>query len=180
MRFRDSLGLATLIGGFLLTVAGVLMLFFPAELMGGLAVWWPAGLIALGALLLSLVAFRKGSPGALFNGLLLALTGVFVLVLNTGLLPPELTLKELWPVFMGIVGVSLIPYGARYRRTVRVTLVIPGLFLLFLMVVFLLFSLSVVEGSLTEFVGRWWPLILVLMGVSLMTVAWLRDSRPRT
>lgn len=179
MKVRDSIGLATLVGGLILTVAGLLLLVFPEHLLTTFAVWWPSALFVVGVLFLFQALFRGGSPGALFNGLLLTLTGVFILVLNTNLLPPGLTLKELWPVFMGIVGVSLIPYGARYRRTIRVTLVIPGLFLLFLMIVFLLFSLSVVQGSLTDFVGRWWPLILVFMGVSLITAAWLRDSGPK-
>jgi len=176
MKVRDTIGLATLVGGLILTVAGLLLLVFPEHLLTMFSVWWPSALLVIGLLFLYQALFRAGSPGALFNGLLLSLPGLFILVLNTNLLPSGLSLKELWPVFMGIVGVSLIPFGARYRRTIRVTLVIPGLFLLFLMVVFLLFSLSVVQGSLTDFVGRWWPLILVFMGVSLMTAAWLRNS----
>jgi hypothetical protein len=133
--------------------------------------WWPAAFMVFGAILLYKVWFRKARPSTLFLGLLMFLTGLFILILNN-LGAENLTLKELWPIFMGIVGVSLIPYGARYRRTVRVSLVIPGTILIVLMGVFLLFSLSVVKTSFTEFVISWWPLVLVFMGVTLVASAW--------
>jgi pilus assembly protein TadC len=80
---------------------------------------------------------------------------------------------------MGIIGVSLIPYGAQYRRAVRVSLLIPGLFLILLMTLFLLFSLSVVKEPLAEFVRKWWPLILILMGLTLVASSWFRQPETK-
>ena len=134
--------------------------------------FWPLVFTAAGVFLLYKALFCKARPSSLFLGLLCSLSGLFVLLLN--ILPPDtLTIKELWPVFMGIVGISLIPYGARYRRTVRVTLVVPGIILLVLMVFFLLFSLQIVKQSFSEFVIGWWPLVLVIMGLSLVASGWL-------
>lgn len=167
---RDPVRKATLVSGIILTVLGVLLLFWTQNFIDGLLKWWPLAFTVIGGTLLYKVWVKK-VRSALFLGLLLFLTGLFILVLNN--LPPgSPTLQELWPVFMGIVGVSLIPHGARYRRTIRVTLVIPGIILIVLMGVFLLFSLSIIKQSFSEFVIGWWPLILVFLGITLVASAW--------
>jgi len=168
---KDPVRKATLITGTILTVIGVLLLVWTQNFIDGLVRWWPSVMTILGAFLLYKAWFRKARASALFLGLLLFLTGLFILVLNN-LGPGSLTIKELWPVYMGIVGVSLIPYGARYRRTIRVSLVVPGIILIVLTGVFLLFSLSIVQQSFSEFVIGWWPLVLVFMGITLVASAW--------
>lgn len=165
---RDRVRSAALVSGLVLTALGLLLLLWPGGTLEVLARWWPTALTATGAVFLYQALWGNRRPSLLFGGLLFVLTGFFILLLSTGILPPNLHLKELWPVFLGIVGVSLIPYGARYRRTVRVTLVVPGIILLVLMVVFLLFSLQVVRQSFADFVIAWWPLLLVFMGLVLM------------
>ncbi len=169
---RDPVRKAAFITGVVLTVLGVLLLFWTNNFISGLVRWWPLIITLVGALLLYRAWFGKARSSAVFWGLLLFLSGTFILLLSTGLIPGNLTLKELWPVFMGIVGTSLIPYGARYRRTVRVTLVIPGVILIVLMGLFLLFSLSIVQQTFAEFFITWWPLVLVLMGVTLIVSGW--------
>lgn len=159
---------ATLVVGVALILLGFLQLFWPQLLLNVLVRWWPSLFTAAGLFLLYKYCFKKARPSTVFSGLLLFLTGTFILLLNTGVVPADVTLKELWPLFMGIVGVSLIPYGARYRRTIRLTLVVPGIILIVLMAVFLLFSLQIVKESFAEFFIRWWPLILVGMGITLI------------
>jgi len=169
---KDPVRKATFASGVVLTVLGILLLFWTQNVINTLVRWWPLAITVLGAWALFKVFFRQARPSALLMGLLLFLTGTFILILNT-LVPPPMGLKELWPVFMGIVGVSLIPYGARFRRAVRVSLMVPGFILIVLMGVFLLFSFSVVKQSFSEFVIGWWPLVLVFMGVSLAASGWM-------
>jgi len=168
---KDPVRKATLVSGVVLTVLGILLLFWTQNVIDGLVRWWPLVITVCGVWALFKAFFRQARPSVLLGGLLLFLTGTFMLVLNT-LVPPPLGLQQLWPVFMGIVGVSLIPYGARYRRAVRVSLVVPGLILIVLMGVFLLFSLSIVKQSFAEFVIGWWPLVLVFMGITLVASGW--------
>ncbi len=172
---KDPVRKAAIVSGALLTIIGVLLIVWMQGFIDSLVRWWPAAFTVVGGILLFKAFFRKARPSALFVGLLMFLTGTFYLLLNT-VIPETLTLKELWPVFMGIVGVSLIPYGARYRRTVRVTLVVPGLILIVLMGVFLLFSLQVVKQSFSDFVVSWWPLVLVFMGITLIASGWTRPK----
>lgn len=175
---RDPVRKATFISGVVLTVLGVLLLFWTQNFINGLVRWWPLVITVYGAWLLYQAFFRASRPSVLLMGLLLFLSGTFILLLNT-VLAPTLGLKELWPVFMGIVGVSLIPYGTRYRRTVRVSLVVPGVILILLMALFLLFSLSIVKESFAEFVIGWWPLVLVFMGLGLIASGWTAKSPPQ-
>ena len=169
---KDPVRKAAVVSGLVLTVLGAVILLYNLNILtGGLDRWWPSIIGLAGAFLLYRAFFRKGRPSALFLGLLFTLSGLFILLLNN--LPSDGPgIKELWPIFMGIVGVSLIPYGARYRRTVRVTLVVPGIILLVLMGVFLLFSLQIVKQSFSEFVIGWWPMVLVVMGLCLVVSGW--------
>jgi type IV secretory pathway TrbD component len=169
---KDPVRKAAIVTGTVLTALGFVLLVWMNNFLYGLVRWSPLIFTVLGALFLYKFWFRKARPSALFVGLLLFLSGTFTLLLSTGVIPGNLTLKELWPVFMGIVGASLIPYGTRYRRTVRVTLVIPGIILIVLMGVFLLFSLAIVKQTFAEFFITWWPLVLVVMGVSLIASGW--------
>jgi len=169
---KDPVRKAALVTGAVLTVLGVVLLVWMNNFVSGVVRWSPLILTVLGVIFLYKFWFRKARPSTLFVGLLLFLSGTFTLLLSTEFISGDLTLKELWPVFMGIVGVSLIPYGTQYRRTVRVTLVIPGIILIVLMGVFLLFSLSVVKQTFAEFFISWWPLVLVLMGLSLIASGW--------
>jgi hypothetical protein len=164
---------ATLVSGVVLVLLGIFQLFWPQVLLAVLVRGWPILFIVIGLLILYKFWFRKVRPSALFSGLLLLLTGTFILVLNMRIIPGDLTIKELWPLFMGIVGVSLIPYGSRYRSTVRLTLIVPGIILIVLMGIFLLFSLQIVKESFAEFFIRWWPLILVGMGITLIGSGWV-------
>lgn len=169
---KDPVRKATFISGVVLTALGILLLFWTQNFITILVRWWPLAITVCGAWALFKAFFRQGRPSTLFVGLLLFLSGTFILLLNT-LLADLVTLKEVWPVFLGIVGLALIPYGARYRRTIRVSLVVPGIILLVLTGVFLLFSLSIVKQSFAEFVIGWWPLALVFMGMSLIASGWV-------
>lgn len=170
---RDPFRKAAIVTGISLTALGVLLLFFTQNVLAGMALWWPAAITVVGAYFLYRAWFRKARPSTLFVGLLLFLAGAFMSGLNVFSSDPVAAMKDLWPVFIGIVGVSLIPYGARYRRTVRVTLVVPGIILLVLCGVFLLFSLSIVKQSFLEFMISWWPLVLVFMGIALIGSGWV-------
>jgi len=170
---RDPMHKATFFTGVVLTILGILLLFWTQNFINGLVRWWPLGFTVVGAMLLFKVFFRQARPSALFTGLLLFLSGLFIVVLNAFTPNTMAAMKDFWPVFMGIVGISLIPYGAQYRRTIRLTLVVPGIILIVMMGIFLLFSLQIVKESFSEFFIGWWPLVLIGMGITLIASGWL-------
>ena len=174
---KDPVRKAALVSGAVLVFLGVFLLIPNQDFLSTLVRWSPLIFTIVGAVFLYKAFFKKTRPSALFIGLLLFLSGTFILLISTGIIPKDLPLEKLWPVFMGIVGVSLIPYGARYRRTIRVTLVVPGVILIVLMGLFLLFSLKIVQQTFAEFFITWWPLVLVAMGLALVASSFLGKKK---
>jgi len=74
----------------------------------------------------------------------------------------------IWPVFMAIMGLSLIPYALRRRRRHRIDLLISSIFIVLLSLMFLPFSLKRTSITFFQFVLKWWPLLLIIAGLSLI------------
>lgn len=98
-----------------------------------------------------------------FSGTFLSLFGVFLVLQQAVLSRTELS--SIWPVFMTFGGLSLVAYGFRKGRHHHVSMVVPGATITAISFVFLLFSLGVIEESLASLTARWWPLLLVPLGL---------------
>jgi hypothetical protein len=88
----------------------------------------------------------------------------------------EQSLARIWPAFMVVTGVSLIPYGFRKKGSARTAIVVPGIFILCLALLFFPFSLRH-DGGFAAFVQHWWPLILVILGLALI-ISFFSTRRP--
>jgi hypothetical protein len=172
---RKPSGKATLFVGLGLALLGVVLLFWTQNFLDVLGRWWPSVFAVVGLLSLYHYQAHKARPRFLLLGLLLFLTGTFILLLNT-VLAPCANLSQLWPIFMGIVGASIIPYSFRFGRTLRISFIIPSLFLIFFMFALLIFTLQFIKITFTDFVLGWWPLLLVFMGLTLVVAYYLRDQ----
>ena len=107
--------------------------------------------------------------------MVLTLGGIVLLLMNTVL--QSQSLGRIWPAFMLVTGVSLVPYGLRKRGSARTAIVVPGLFISLLALLFLPFSLHHTEGGFAAFVRQWWPMILVILGAALI-VSFFSTRRP--
>lgn len=67
-------------------------------------------------------------------------------------------------------------YGRRKSGAVRVTFTVPGAGMVLLSAVFLTFALELLTVDFVRFVSRWWPIILVLLGLSLVVAHVLRSA----
>jgi hypothetical protein len=90
------------------------------------------------------------------------LSGIFILLQTTELVDVEF--QRIWPVFMTIAGLSLLAYSFTRRRNHRAVTMVPASAMIVLSLLFLLFSLDIVETSFIVFVSRWWPSLLVFLG----------------
>jgi hypothetical protein len=107
--------------------------------------------------------------------MVLTLAGIVLLLMNT-VLPPQ-SLVRIWPLFMFVTGISLVPYGLRKHGSARTAVVVPGLFISLLALLFLPFSLHHIEGGFAAFVRQWWPMILVIIG-AVLVVSFFTMRRP--
>lgn len=136
---------------------------------------WPLAVILIGLVFLYLAWPRKRSDRWIIPGMVLTLGGVVLLLMNTVL--PSQSLVRIWPLFMLVTGVSLVPYGLRKHGAGRTAVVVPGLFISLLALLFLPFSLHHAEGGFAAFVRQWWPMILVIIGAVLI-VSFFSTRRP--
>jgi hypothetical protein len=151
------------VGGIL--VGGVLLLWNLGYLPQ-LARLWPVPIILVGLVFLYMAWPRRRSDKWIIPGMILTLGGIAALLITT-VLSSE-SLARIWPLFMLVSGLSLIPYGYRKKGSARMAITIPGLFISLLAILFLPFSLHHEEGGFAAFVGRWWPMILVILGAVLV------------
>lgn len=160
-RFPNKL---VVIGTFFVLAGGVLLLW-TAGYLHRFVNLWPLLPLLGGLVLLYLRIVRSGRDYYVFVGTSLVLAGLLFLLTNTAV-PVEL--GRIWPLFMTIIGVALLVYGFRKRGASRVTLTIPGGAMVLLSAIFLPFSLELVSADFARFVGVWWPVLLIVMGLSLV------------
>jgi hypothetical protein len=153
------IGAAVLVAGAVLLMVNLGSFTLPASL-------WPLAPVAAGLVFLYLAYVRGRSSRYILPGMLLTLGGLFFLLVET-VIGWE-ALEQAWPAFMLITGLSLLAWGMRLKPKARTAIIVPGLFIAALGVLLFPFSLRRNPGSLAAFVGRWWPLALIVIGLVLV------------
>jgi hypothetical protein len=136
---------------------------------------WPVPVILVGLFFLYMAWPRRKSDRWIIPGMVLTLGGIVFLLMNTVLAAQSLA--RIWPAFMLVTGLSLVPYGFRRKGSARTAVVVPGLFISLLAILFFPFSLHHADGGFGQFVRQWWPMILVISGV-LLIVSFFTVRRP--
>lgn len=155
MSRRLQLSLGLILGG-----TALLLLTTGTITVGALIA--PVLLMCVGAILLARAFLPQGRERNIFSGTAAVLSGGFWLLWESAL--PSLRLEALWPVFMTIGGLALMAYGFRKGPYQRASLVVPGVMIVVLSVIFLMFSLDVITQSLAQVAVRWWPATLIVIG----------------
>ncbi len=122
--------------------------------------------ILVGALCfyVSLVTYRHAP--LFFFGLYLCLAASLYLFVTSGILSVSWT--QLWPCGVVLCGICLFLTGLFRHRKVRSAYLFPGVLLVLLGAVFLLFSFDIITISFREFVARSWPFFLMGVGAFLI------------
>ncbi len=137
---------------------------------------WPIPVLVVGLFFLYMAWPRKHSDTWIIPGMVLTLGGLVFLLSNT-VLEGEY-LQRIWRLFMLVTGVSLVPYALRKKASARAAIIVPAVFISFLALFFLVFSLHREEGGgLAAFVRQWWPMILVVLGIALI-ISFFSTRRP--
>jgi hypothetical protein len=95
--------------------------------------------------------------------------GLFLFLSALHILPVKFS--QAWPVLSVFSGIALIPTGWHRYGIFRLQYLVPAGAFIVLGVFLLIFSLDLVPFSLFQFVLTWWPLLLVLAGLTLILVA---------
>jgi hypothetical protein len=79
--------------------------------------------------------------------------------------------SQAWPLISVFSGIALFPAGWHRYGFFRVRYVAPSAAFVVLGSALMVFSLDLVSFSLAQFVGNWWPLLVVLSGLILILVS---------
>jgi hypothetical protein len=164
-----------LVAGVVVVLAGGLTLLWNLGYLPQLGRLWPVPVMLVGLFFLYMAWPRRRSDRWLIPGMVLTLGGLMFLLVTTVL--GEQSLPRVWPVFMLITGLSMVPYGFRRKGSARTAIVVPAIFISCLALVFLPFSVRREEGGFAQFVRQWWPIILVMLGIALI-VSFFSTRRP--
>lgn len=116
----------------------------------------------LGFVFLYFAFIKKLSMLKFFLGLFLSLTGIFLVIVHSHFL--NASIKKLWPLIVFFAGISLIFSAIFSKKRLTASLLVPSLFLIFLGVLFLIFSLDIVTKSLISVAINLLPWLLILSG----------------
>jgi hypothetical protein len=168
-----------LVAGFVVFLAGGVLLLWNLGYLPKMGRLWPMVPLLLGLFLLYRVYLLGGRDRYILPGMLLTLCGLQFLLLNT--LFQSQSLARVWPSFMLVAGISIVPFAMRRKGNARIALLVPALFISLLAVLFFPFSLGWMDVRLRDFVGRWWPMILILVGMATMAAFFIRKriSKPQ-
>ncbi len=144
----------------ILMAVGSLLTLENLGLVSGVSRHWPMFLLILGSGFLLLYHRRKpGDAVLLWLGIFILSNGAFFYYLNYS---SWRLLGRLWPVFLGLVGLSFLAVGLAGRSLMFhvFSVVFVGLFLVFTMV----FAVSL----------RLWPVSFVVFGAALLVLEMLQ------
>lgn len=160
--------------GFVLVLTGIFLLVKRSEHATRVFAFRPVILLFAGAAVLFVAfAFTKNF-NVIFLGILSMLMGVVFLIIDTHIVP--FSFRELWPTIVIGSGVSLfLSFLYKYRRISSVFL-FPSIMMLVLGTVFLMFSMHVFPFTFRHFITKWWPLLIIIGGASLIGIFLFQQS----
>ena len=145
----------------LFILVGILLTLENLNLIGGISRHWPVFLLILGAGFILLFLKSRRDEFLVWFGSFVFLLGGFFYILN---FTSWSSLATLWPVFLGLVGLSFLVTGALERK--RIFVYFAVIFISLSLVLTLVFAIS--TGL--------WPLSLVFFGLSLLVLHSLKSK----
>jgi hypothetical protein len=95
--------------------------------------------------------------------------GLFLFFSALSILP--VSFSRAWPLLSVFSGIALFPAGWRRYGSFRSRYVVPSIAFVALGSALLVFSLDLVSFSFAHFMKNWWPLLVVLAGLTLVLIS---------
>ncbi len=167
MKKKEQPARLFIIGTFFILAGSLLLLWTSADITYT-KLLWPLFIILPGLGFLFKAIALKGSERHTIPGTFLTLSGIYLLLCNTVL--PDNEIGKIWPVFMLITGLSMIPYGIKKDKKLKIRIIVPAGTIIFLSLFFLPFTMKLLTIKFISFVTRWWPVLLIIMGLMFLTI----------
>jgi hypothetical protein len=161
--------------GFIFIIGLLLMFLGTAFLLGSLveisqaSVLFSFFFVILGVGFAALAIKLNKRSLYLFFAALFLQVGLFLFLSTLHIIP--VTVSRSWPLISIFSGIALFPAGWHRYGVFSIRYVVPSVAFIILGSVLLVFSLDLVSFSFSQFVKRWWPLLVLLAGFILVLVS---------
>jgi hypothetical protein len=95
--------------------------------------------------------------------------GLFLFLSALSIIP--FSFSQAWPLLSVFSGLALFPAGWRRYGAFRSRYVVPSAAFVVLGSALMVFSLDLVSFSFAQFMKNWWPLLVVLAGLTLVLIS---------
>jgi len=151
---------------------GMGFLLLTTGLVRNAVMLWPIGPGLASAFMLYAVLRKNGQKKVVFLSLLVFLYSALMLLVYAS----PLTLRSMWPMFVVVTGIAVLPAGfLRYKR-LRPVFFVPGSAFLILGALFSVFSFGFSSLSFRTFVTIWWPGFIMAGGLFLFVIYFVNKS----
>jgi hypothetical protein len=114
------------------------------------------------------ISFNRRSSYLFYAGLFFQ-SGLFLFLDTMHIIPIDF--YRTWPLLSVFAGIAFLPAGWRRYGAFRANYIVISAAFIVLGSVLLVFSLHLVDFSLAQFIRNWWPLLLLLSGLTLTLIA---------
>lgn len=105
----------------------------------------------------------------LFYSALFFQAGLFLFLDAMHIIP--INFYKAWPLIPVFTGIAFLPAGWHRYGKLKANYIVLSVAFIALGSVLLVFSLDLVGFSLSQFIRHWWPLLLLLAGLTLVLIA---------
>ena len=105
----------------------------------------------------------------LFFAALFLQAGLFLFLYAMHIIPVKFS--QSWPLLSVFSGLALFPAGWHCYGALKAKYIVPSVTFVLLGAGLMIFALNIVTFSLAQFVRDYWPLLIVLTGLTLILVA---------
>jgi hypothetical protein len=105
----------------------------------------------------------------LFLAALFLQAGLFLFLYSMKIIP--LKFSQMWPLLSVFSGLALFPAGWHSYGIFKANYIVPSVAFVILGAGLMVFALNIVPFSFVQFVKNWWPLLVVLAGLTMILVS---------
>lgn len=121
--------------------------------------------ILVGFIFFYFAYFNKSHIWRYFLGLSFSLAGLILLLIESYFVDYEF--YKFWPVLVSLAGINLLLSAIFTKKRITISLFIPSIFLIFMGIVFLFFSLEIVKKSFVSVFVNFIPWFFIISGIIL-------------
>ena len=162
--------------GLFLMILGITFLLGSMERTSRVSVFFAFLLVVAGAFCAVLAIKLNRRSSYLFFASFFLMAGIFLLLSALGIIP--LPFSRAWPLLSVFSGLALLPVGWRRCSGFSPRYFVSSCAFVALGCVLLIFSLHMVPFSFKQFIYTWWPLLLVLGGITLVLISVVARYNP--